>query len=78
MIQTTIGTEIIPNVISTIRCLFHFFRVSGDIQFGSFDDVVVAVGCSRKFAAVEAVAQSLVEIKIRGQETHRRFNFVDC
>ena len=56
MIQTTIRTEIIPNVISTIRFLFHFFWISGDVQFGGFDDVVVAVGCSRKFAAIEAVA----------------------
>lgn len=65
MVQTTVRTEIIPNIISTIWCFCHFFRISRDIQFCTFDDIIVGIGCPGKLATIETVAQSLVENKIR-------------
>lgn len=65
IIQTTVRAEVILNGVSTIRCLWYFLRTSGDLQVCSFDDEVVAIGCPRKLATVDTVAQCLIKSNVR-------------
>jgi hypothetical protein len=64
-VQTTVGTEIIFDIISTIRCFWYFFWTSRDLHFCNFNNETIGERCPGKFATVDAVAQSLGENKMR-------------
>lgn len=62
-VQTTVGTEIIPNVLPTIRRLGDCFRTARDRHIGGFGDIGEGIGCPGKLATVAAVAQALDDIR---------------
>lgn len=59
MLQTTIGTEIVLDMISTVRRLCHFFGTSSDFQVGAIDDKIICVEGAGKFATIKTMAKSL-------------------
>lgn len=77
MIHTTVRTEIVLDMVSTIGCFCHFFRTSRDIQFGTFDEDTIGTERACKLAAIEAVAKCLWNIGL-GQICYHQLNPRGC
>ena len=56
LVQTTVGTEVIPNIISTICCLYDFFRTPRDIQVCTFNNITEGEERAGNLATIETVA----------------------
>lgn len=64
IVHTAVWTEIVLNMISTVRRFCHFFRTSSDFQIGTFDDKIIRVESAGKFATIKTVAKCLLKESI--------------
>lgn len=63
--HTTVGAEVVLDIVSTICLLGDFFWTSGDTQGLCLNDIAVGIGRPGEFTTVETVAESLEACEVR-------------